>query len=463
MIDLQQVWNMPQQPKPPTPGGQTGTAIGTGGGANAGIVGAQPSLGRGGGANAGIVGTQPTQQNAWDYSGDWAYPSQWGAGGYNINWMEKADDIPANPMQQWYRDPSWGGHIGWQPEYGFQDWTDVGNQVYHTGGWEQDYATFQQNMNAAGFTPQMGNWQDYFPERVGDGTGGGGGTGSGWDWSNILIGGQPGDPGGEVPPGTGGYDMSGYTGETGAFPYPQEWDTASNALTGFTQGTPTATPDIWNQGASIASQMGQTGMPTDTSPAYLAAQQVVQQDTVDAIQQAAEQAGLTGLRWSTPMGRSAQDIAGRNMAQLGAAWTQQEMGAQEAARNRQLQGTSQMYDFGAGTAGLQESASNRALQASGMLPGLGQMYLNAPQDWAQQMYGMGSGMQQQGQSALNNYMNEFLRLAPENSPWLQQIMQYANPSMGMGGAQQYQPSTGGGIMDMVGAVGSGVAALCGGG
>ena len=438
MIDLQQVWNMPQQPKPPTNAG-TNT-----------------------GANTGMTPSGTTQQQgqgntAWDYSGDWAYPSQWGAGGYNIDWMEKADDIPQNPMQQWYRDPSWGGHIGWQPEYGFQDWTDVGNQVYHTGGWEQDYATFQQNMNAAGFTPQMGNWQDYFPDRVDDGTGGG--DGSGWDWSQILIGGQPGDPGG-MDPGTGGYDMSGYTGETGAFPYPQEWDVASNTLSQFAGGLPTDIPSIWNQGAGIASQMGQTGMPTDTSPAYQASKKVVEQDTIDAIKQAAEQAGLSGLRWSTPMGRTAQDIAGRNMSQLGASWTQQEMGAQEAARQRQLEGTNQMYQYGAGAAGLEESSKDRGMQAAGMLPALGQMYLNAPQDWAQQTYGMGSGMQQQGQSALNNYMNEFLRLAPENSPWLQQIMQYANPSMGMGGAQQYQQSTGGGIMDMVGAIGTGIAALC---
>ena len=448
MIDLQQVWNMPgghgnsdrtydpytdDWSRPATPvRGRDPIAVGdetvTGG------------------------------DTIWDYQGQWAYPDQWGAGGYNMNWMEKADDIPANPMQQWYRDPSWGGHIGWQPEYGFQDWTDVGNQVYHTGGWEQDYSTFQQNMQAAGFTPQMGTWEQYFPDRVTAG------TASGWqpgEDTGYLVGGMPGDPGG-MGPGTGGYDMTGYQGAQD-FQYPWQWGMAGDVLGSFAQGMPTGVPNIWNQGAGIASQMGQTGMPTDTSPAYQASKKVVEQDTIDAIKQAAEQAGLSGLRWSTPMGRTAQDIAGRNMAQLGASWTQQEMGAQEAARQRQLEGSNQMFQYGAGSAGLEESAKNRSMQAVSGLQGLGGQYLQAPQDWAQQMYGMGSGMQGQGQQALDKYYQDFMRLLPENSPWLQMAQQYANPGMGMGGAQQYQQGAGGGILDMVGGIGTGIAALCGGG
>jgi len=185
--------------------------------------------------------------------------------------------------------------------------------------------------------------------------------------------------------------------------------------------------------------MGETGMPTSYAPAYQAAKGVVQTDVLDAIKQAAEQAGLAGTRWSSTLGRSAQDIAGRRMAELGAGWTAQELGAQEAARGRQLSALQPMYQFGAGGAGLAESAKDRGMQAAGMLPQLGQMYANLPMDWSQRMMGMGGMLQGQYQDALNKSYQDFLRTSPEMSPWLQAAMGYFGTPSQMA-PQQYQPS-----------------------
>jgi len=169
---------------------------------------------------------------------------------------------------------------------------------------------------------------------------------------------------------------------------------------------------------------------------------------MDQINQAAEQAGLSGTRWSSPLGRTAQDIAGRTMAKTGLEWTGREMDALEAARGRQMQGINQLQGFGAGEAQLGESARNRALSAAGGLQGLGQDYLQAPQDWAERLYGMGTGQYAQSQSALDKYYKDYMRMTPENNPWLQM-------AMGLTGESQSQPSqwtTGGGIMDLIGPI-----------
>jgi len=187
---------------------------------------------------------------------------------------------------------------------------------------------------------------------------------------------------------------------------------------------------------------------------YQQAKGVAERDTTAAIKQAAEQAGLSGMRWSTPLGQTAQRIAGENMANLGLGFAGQEMGALEAARGRQMGGVDQLYGFGQGTTGLTEAAKNRGMQAAGGLTGLGQQYLNAPQDWAAQMYQMGQGMQGQAQSGLDRYYQDAMRGFAENNPWVGQAMNYFGIPTQMG-YQQYNPST----MSQIGGVTSGLGML----
>ena len=213
----------------------------------------------------------------------------------------------------------------------------------------------------------------------------------------------------------------------------------------------------------MASQMTQTGMPTSYEPMYQRAKGIAERDTTKAIKQAAEQAGLQGLRWSTPLGQTAQRIAGENMANLGLGFAGQEMGALEAARGRQMGGMGALQGFGQGTSGLTEAAKNRGMQAAGGLTGLGQQYLDAPQDWAAQMYQMGGGMQGQAQSALDRYRQDFMRTSPENNPWVNQGMSYWGTPSQMG-YQQYNPSPFSQILGgagSLGAMGLGLGGLCG--
>ena len=406
-----------------------------------------------------------------------------GYGQGTYQWTDWSQGAQQNLGQdQWYRNPSWGGHVVWNPNAGWQDYGTV----------EHGYESGQTN-----WTPQMGgDWQQYFPDRpvVQDQPGYGqsplpsnwGDMISQWQqWfqgnrqqpdyqygqqnSNMkeqtsqgwMYGGQgSGQPSGSPTNpeivraqgenmGQGGNMSGGYQG-AGGFQYPSQWQTASDVMSNFALGAPTQIPWQWQQGSDIASQMAQTGMPTSYELAYQKAKGIAETDTLDAIKAAAEQVGLSGMRWSTPMGRTAQDIAGRNMAQLGLGFTQQELGAQEAARNRQLSGISALQGFGQGTAGLTESAKDRGLSAAGGLTGLGQQYLNAPQDWAAQTYQMGAGMQDQAQSALDRYREEYMRMSPENNPWITGAMNY----FGMPSQMGYSQYTASPLSQITGAAGT---------
>ncbi len=63
--------------------------------------------------------------------------------------------------QQWYRDPKWGGHVIWNPDYGFQDLRSV--QDFYIG-WDQS-KPWKQAFKKAGFQQQhsdVGDWSQYY-------------------------------------------------------------------------------------------------------------------------------------------------------------------------------------------------------------------------------------------------------------------------------------------------------------
>jgi hypothetical protein len=206
---------------------------------------------------------------------------------------------------------------------------------------------------------------------------------------------------------------------------------------------------------------GQGGMPTSTTPQYLAAKRQAQYDIEDAIKGAAEQAGLGGTRWSTPLGRTAQDIAGRRMTELGVATTAQEMAAQEAAAQRMMSGVPMLESLGAGTAGLSEAARNRALQGAAGLAGLGGQYAGYDQGLLGQASGLGGQMAGQYNTMAQNLYNNWQRMTPENNPWLSAAMQFAT---GQGMPQQYTPGLGSQLLGGLTGAGMsllGLSKLCG--
>ena len=72
----------------------------------------------------------------------------------------------ANVQQQWWRDPSWGGHIIWNPQYGFQN---LGSVQDFYKGWDPSASpNFSKAFKQAGFTKQqsdVGNWREFYPDR----------------------------------------------------------------------------------------------------------------------------------------------------------------------------------------------------------------------------------------------------------------------------------------------------------
>jgi len=120
-----------------------------------------------------------------------------------------------------------------------------------------------------------------------------------------------------------------------------------------------------------------------------------------------------------------------------------------------MQGLGMMSDLGSQIANMRNQAQNRQLQASGMLQGMGQSYLDAPQQYAQNLMGMGSQMQGQQQQAYDRQSQEFLRMAAENNPWISQLFGLAGLQSNMT-PQQYQPS---GLSQLLGGLmgGAGIA------
>lgn len=166
--------------------------------------------------------------------------------------------------------------------------------------------------------------------------------------------------------------------------YPSQWGTASNTYTDIANANPNSWGDWYDKAKAAA-----------------------QPDITDAIRQAVETAGLGGMRYSTALGRTGQDIAARTMGGLASQYAQNEM------------------------SGYQQNQQNRLGAASG-LSGLGQQYANLPMDVANNMFNMGQGMNNAYNQEISPFYNLWNSQQDYNSPWLQNFLQLAQSS---------QPST----------------------
>jgi len=394
-----------------------------------------------GGANVGAQGAIP--EGGWPWERPFQAPAWWSQ--WNPQEIDQgkwnswggADAYP-NVKQTWWRDPNWDPHVAYNRYWGWQDWPDVTAQYEQAEGpvsW-QDFKKWD-------LTQQQGpDWTKY---GLGGDSGDGGGTGgTGFNWEDFWNNFSPGEGWTDVP----GWEDAG-TPYSGSFPYPEQWGTAGDVYKNFAYGDPTQVPQEWETASGAMTPMAQTGMPTTQGEWWEAMQPVVQRSIEDQAKESAEQFGLGGLRYSTPLQRNITDIAGREMAQLGAQWTDRELQAQEAARQRQLQASGLLGTLGGGIAGLGESARDRALASAGGLSQLGQQYFNAPMDWSQQMMGMGAGMQGLTQDALARQYQDYMRMTPEQNPWLQLAMGFSGMNTGGQFQQQmYNPSTFAQIMSM---------------
>jgi hypothetical protein len=224
----------------------------------------------------------------------------------------------------------------------------------------------------------------------------------------------------------GGYNM-----DNSGFNYPTEWGNLASGWKDF-GNTKVSTPSSWQVGMDALNPMAQSGQPVSSDPWWAATQDVTNRTIQDQIKAAAEQAGMGGTRWSTPLGYTAQDIAGKYGEQAAQAWADREMQAQEAAKARQLEATGQLFNYGQGQYQMTQDALKRRAQ---MLAGIGNLGAEKAQlalQVANQMYGMGSGMQDQQQQSID---------ASYNNPYMNYGNQYMS-QQSAGIPQTYQPSWG---------------------
>jgi len=221
---------------------------------------------------------------------------------------------------------------------------------------------------------------------------------------------------------------------------PGAWGTAEQAFTGLAQGQQIPTPQAWLTGQKFATDvLGQGGMPTTYDPWYKQMQGVVGEQVGKAGKDIAEQFGLAGLRQSTGLGQQLGELAGQAQGQLGAQYAGLEVGAQEAARQRQIQAGQQLYGYGAGEAGLGQFQQQMQLGAGQGLTGLGYQQSQLPIQQALAAQGISGQQQQQNIQAFAPQFQEFMRNAAENNPWIQQLMG-AFQSVPQNVPQLYQPS-----------------------
>lgn len=361
--------------------------------------------------------TDPAYDKYYNYEFSPEWKSQYGNGVYNIYEDRWSTGDEANKIKQnWWSSPDWNT-IGnseatvYNPEYGWQPYEDVANfyrNYYDATGaapnWDQLTSSNPWQANMA------------FPGYGGDGGGGGGGDVNSYAWGS-------------------GYDnpqyqtYQDYSGD----PYggmntmwtPPEWDTAGNMFSSWATNPEAGlagNPSLGYGVNSYANMIDNQGQSTNWAPQYEAAKKAAQYDVNTEIDNAAEKAGLGGMRWSTPLGRTAQDIAGKYSSQLGSQFATNQMNAEEAARARQLQAT-------AGLTGIGQGLNANQMSGAQQLAGLGTTKSQYPLQVAQQSWNMGQDQYKNAASADQQTYQDYLRsMAEENNPWLSQIYSMANQS-----------------------------------
>jgi len=254
-----------------------------------------------------------------------------------------------------------------------------------------------------------------------------------WNWESQ---GSPAG-GGQLPPAqeNAGYGLTG-----SGFLFPEGWSQSASAL-GRLGREPIETPSAWTTGLDTLNPMAGTGMPTSSDAWWAATQGTTNRTIEDAIKNAAEQAGLGGMRWSTPLGYTAQDISGKYMGEAAQQWADREMAAQEAARQRQLEATGQLYQYGQGQYQIDKDEFARRRAGAAAAGNLADKQTNLALRVLPMMFGMGNTMQGQEQGSIDaSYNNPYARMA--------QGYLAGQPS---GQQQTYQPSFGANMMGALGA------------
>lgn len=427
------------------------------GATGAGLTGLDPNTSELGKLPKDITGPPYTPSdpgNWWDWSPDQGFNQQYGSRGsvYNIandKWKTSGDPGSPNVNQNWWFNEDWGQLNGEDAVYnkywGFQPFGQV-RDLYRGATGPVSNEDFEKwGLQSGGYN---------FPGWWGGGTGGDDLTPLD---ENEWNGGYDDET---VKKYTEGYDSGqGYRDTLSAIQLPQEWEQARSVLGdvmggGFTRDDPAA----WGTAINAATDLAGTGGRADLDPWYQSAKGVAQTDIQDSIKEAAEQAGLGGMRWSSPLGRSAQDIAGRRMESFASDYLGKELAANEAAQNRRLSASSLLGTLGGQQAGLQNEDIQNILGATGMAGTQGSNITNYITGLAGQANEMGTQVQNQENEYLKSLYSDYMRsMAPENNPYLQLAGGYAGTP---GVPQTYGQSGWGSLLGGLGSLGGGLLGSC---
>jgi len=216
----------------------------------------------------------------------------------------------------------------------------------------------------------------------------------------------------------------------GSIAYPQEWTDYGNYLKNFMSGGANiGRPGIWDWTENQIRGMGATGMPVDVSGLYGAMKPVSERYLQEQGADLAEQFGVGGIRYSTPLQSSLLRETERMGENMALQQVQAQIAAEEAARGRMMGAYGLGLNLGQGDVSLgQANAANR-MNALGQYGNYANTMLNFPMQLATTMDALGNSWYGQQQNAAQQ---------GQMNPWLQQALQYSSQ---LGGEPQtYQPS-----------------------
>jgi len=232
-----------------------------------------------------------------------------------------------------------------------------------------------------------------------------------------------------------------YTMPQQSYTYPGAdlWSEAANMYrnAGIQQNAPTA----WGTAENAYNQMlGGGGNATDVTGWWNAQQPVFQTQMSDYAKQAAEQAGMGGTRWSSPLLTNIADQTSRGLQNLTADFAGRQITAEEAAKERMMGSMTGLSNLGQGQANFGQQNIANMLQAAGGLQGVGSTQFQAPMTVANAMSNMGNQLYNQQSNTMNQMYNP---------PWMQgaQNQSYMNA---YGQPQTYQPSFGENMLGVAG-------------
>ena len=217
-----------------------------------------------------------------------------------------------------------------------------------------------------------------------------------------------------------------------------QWSRAAD-LYGYAS-TPTANPAAWGTAQNAYNQMVGGGQPVDVTGWWGAQQPVFQTQMSDYAKQAAEQAGMGGTRWSSPLLTNITEQTGRGLQNLTADFAGRQIAADEAARQRMMESMTGLSNLGQGQVGLDQANMARMMQGAGGLAGIGSLQFAAPMQAAQALQQSGNNMFNQQ----SNMMNQMY-----TPPWMQGALQASGQSA-YGTPQTYQPSFGENMLGIAG-------------